>query len=86
MTVTMNMPCWTQPLCVLINTVPEKKDQAIGRRKGGISSKIHARTDALGNPTGFYLTAGQAHDLNGADVLLDLSLSQTWLMDKAYIG
>ena len=69
---------------MLINTVPEKKDQAIGRSKGGLSTKIHARTDALGNPTGFYLTAGQAHDLNGADVLLDLSLSQTWLMDKAY--
>ncbi|SPJ22186.1 Transposase DDE domain protein [Prolinoborus fasciculus] len=63
---------------------PEKKEQAIGRSKGGLSTKIHARTDALGNPTGFYLTAGQAHDLNGADVLLDLSLSQTWLMDKAY--
>ncbi len=62
----------------------EKKEQAIGRSKGGLSTKIHARTDALGNPTGFYLTAGQAHDLNGADVLLDLSLSRTWLMDKAY--
>ena len=22
--------------------------------KGGLSTKIHARTDALGNPTGFY--------------------------------
>ncbi|MDH1699660.1 IS5 family transposase [Acinetobacter johnsonii] len=61
-----------------------KKEQAIGRSKGGLSTKIHARTDALGNLTGFYLTAGQAHDLNGANVLLDLSLSQTWLMDKAY--
>lgn len=69
-------------MCSLINTVPEKKDQAIGRSKGGLSTKIHARTDALGNPTGFYVTARQAHDLNGADVLLDLSLSQTWLMDK----
>jgi len=54
----------------------------IGRSKGGLSTKIHARTDALSNPTGFYLTAGQAHDLNGADVLLDLSLSQIWLMIK----
>ncbi len=62
----------------------EKKDQAIGRSKGGLSTKIHARTDALGNPTGFHLTAGQTHDLSGADVLLDLSISQTWLMDKAY--
>lgn len=49
----MTMPCWTQPLCVLINTVPEKKEQVIGRSKDGLSTKIHARTDALGNPTGF---------------------------------
>ena len=69
---------------MLINTALGKKNQAIGRSKGGLSTKIHARTDALGNPTGFYLTDGQAHDLNGSDVLLDLSLSQTWLLDKAY--
>ena len=69
---------------MLINTALGKKNQAIGRSKGGLSTKIHARTDALGNPTGFYLTDGQVHDLNGSDVLLDLSLSQTWLMDKAY--
>src|SRR5690606_10681015 len=74
----------TPPLYVLINTALGGKNQAIGRSKGGLSTKIHARTDALGNPTGFYLTDGQVHDLNGSDVLLDLSLSQTWLMDKAY--
>ena len=34
-----------------------KKEQAIGRSKGGLSTKIYARTDALGNPIGFYLTA-----------------------------
>lgn len=27
-------------------------------------------------------TDGQAHDLNGSDVLLDLSLSQIWLRIK----
>ncbi len=69
---------------MLINTALGKKNQAIGRSKGGLSTKIHARTDALGNPTGFYFIDGQVHDLNGSDVLLDLSLSQTWLMDKAY--
>ena len=69
---------------MLINTALGEKNQAIGRSKGGLSTKIHARTDALGNPIGFYLTDGQDHDLNGSDVLLDLSLSQTWLMDKAY--
>ncbi|WP_366944465.1 transposase [uncultured Psychrobacter sp.] len=45
---------------------------------------MHTRTDALGNPTGFYLTGGAAHDLWGSDELLDVSISQTWLADKAY--
>ena len=35
-----------------------------------MSTKIHATCDALGNPTGFYLTEGQPHDLLGADALL----------------
>ena len=30
----------------------KKRDQAIGRSKGGLKTKIHTRTDALGNPTG----------------------------------
>ena len=62
----------------------EKRDQAIGRSKGGLTTKIHTRTDALGNPTGFYLTGGAAHELCGSDELLDVSISQTWLADKAY--
>ena len=62
----------------------EKRDQAIGRSKGGLTTKIHTRTDALGNPTGFYLTGGAAHDLCGSDKLLNVSITQTWLADKAY--
>ena len=38
----------------------------------------------IGNPTGFYLTGSVAHDLCGADMLLDVSISQTWLADRAY--
>jgi hypothetical protein len=41
------------------------RDEAIGRSKGGPTTKIHATVDALGNPTGFALTPGQAHDLEG---------------------
>lgn len=67
-----------------ISTVLEKRDQAIGRSKGGLTTKRHTRTDALGNPTGFYLTGGAAHDLCGSDVLLNVSISQTWLADRAY--
>ena len=40
--------------------------------------------DALGNPTGFHLTPGQAHDLEGADVLLGHTQGQTVIADKAY--
>ena len=46
------------------------RDQAIGRSRGGLSTKIHALVDALGNPLAFLLTPGQAHDLVGADALL----------------
>ena len=51
-----------------------------------MSTKIHALCDALGNPTGFYLSEGQAHDLEGADALLpELSKEIKMLLaDKSY--
>ncbi len=61
---------------------PDK--QALGRSRGGLSTKIHATVDALGNPTGFLLTPGQAHDLLGADALLKDSPAQAVIADKAY--
>jgi transposase len=66
--------------------VPKKdgKDQAIGRSKGGLSTKIHAMVDALGNPTAFFLTPGQAHDLEGADALLPQMQADALLADKAF--
>ncbi|MEO9148674.1 MAG: IS5 family transposase [Burkholderiaceae bacterium] len=63
---------------------PGQNNQAIGRSRGGLSTKIHATVDALGNPTGFHLTPGQAHDLEGADVLLKDSEAEAVIADKAY--
>jgi transposase len=40
--------------------------------------------DALGNPVGFVLTPGQAHDLQGADALLPHMKAPMLLADKAY--
>ncbi len=40
--------------------------------------------DALGNPTGLHLTAGQASDLDGADALLDSLQAPTLIADKGY--
>jgi transposase len=59
-------------------------DQAIGRSRGGLSTKIHALVDALGNPLGFFLTGGQAHDLDGADHLLPTMAADLLIADKAF--
>ena len=40
--------------------------------------------DALGNPVGFFLTGGQAHDLAGADHLLPSMEADTLIADKAF--
>jgi Transposase DDE domain len=78
-----------QRLCGRISTAPELKkdpedDKCIGKSKGGLSTKIHARVDALGNPTGFHLTAGHASDLEGVDVLLEDFNAGALLADKAF--
>src|SRR6185437_12888368 len=60
------------------------EDQAIGRSRGGLSTKIHTLVDALGNPLDFFLTGGQAHDLVGADHLLPSMQADTLIADKAF--
>src|SRR5262249_58016400 len=65
---------------------PPKKedDQAIGHSRGGLSTKIHALVDALGNPLAFLLTPGQTHDLVGADALLPQMAADLLIADKAF--
>jgi transposase len=62
----------------------EGQAQAIGRSKGGLSTKIHASVEALGYPTGFLLTPGQACDLDGADLLLPAIVAPIVMADKGY--
>ena len=45
--------------------------QALGRSRGGFSTKIHVSVDGLGNPLRFILTGGQQHDITQAEELLD---------------
>ena len=59
-------------------------DEAIGRGKGGLTTKIHATVDALGNPTGIALGPGQEHDLAGADALLPGLEAEALIADKAF--
>jgi transposase len=49
-----------------------------------MSTKIHTMVDALGNPVGFHLTGGEAHDLVGADYLIPTMQAGTLLADKAF--
>ena len=56
----------------------------IGRSRGGLSTKIHATCDAMGNPTGFSLTPGQACDLDGADALIGEIDAAILIADKGY--
>ena len=62
----------------------DASEQAIGRSKGGLSTKIHALVDGLGNPIGIHLTPGQACDLDGSDVLLADMEADVLLGDKGY--
>jgi transposase len=72
----------------LISTAPARSkkqdDQAIGRSRGGLSTKIHALVDALGKPLAFLLTPGQAHDLAGADALLPQMAADLLIADRAF--
>ena len=49
-----------------------------------MSTKIRTLVDALGNPVGFHLTGGQAHDLVGADHLLADMRAEALIADKAF--
>jgi len=75
-------------LCAPISKAPAPKkpgeDQAIGRSRGGLSTKIHTLVNALGNPLGFFLTGGEAHDLVGADHLLPTIAADMLIADKAF--
>jgi transposase len=47
------------------------RDHCLGRSRGGLTTKIHAVVDAQGLPMRLGVTAGQAHDGQIADTLLD---------------
>jgi len=61
------------------------RDHCLGRSRGGLTTKIHVVVDAQGLPIRLGLTAGQAHDGQIVDALLDhLGPRTIVLADKAY--
>ena len=58
---------------------------AIGRSRGGRTTKIHALTDDQGRPLSFLITPGNSHDLAGAqETLATARLPRRLLADRAY--
>lgn len=60
------------------------QSQAIGRSRGGLSTKIHLVVDALGLPVTFSLTEGQRNDITEAPALLAEVKPRCLLADKGY--
>lgn len=51
-----------------------------------MSTKVHAATDALGNPVRFILTGGERNDITQIEGLLDGLRADHVLADKGYDG
>jgi transposase len=48
----------------------EPEDHALGRSRGGYSTKLHLLCDSEGHPLSFHLTPGQNHESTAFDVVL----------------
>ena len=58
--------------------------QGLGRPRGGLSTKIHAATDALGNPVLLLLGPGQRNDITQAHALIEGIGAEAVIADKGY--
>ena len=59
-------------------------EQALGRSRGGFSTKIHITVDGLGNPLRLRLTGGHRHDMTQAEALIDGFDFDHLLADRGY--
>jgi transposase len=60
------------------------QNQAIGRSRGGLTTKIMALVDALGNLVRFILLPGQRHDSIGVEPLITGLDFEALIGDKAF--
>ena len=56
--------------------------RALGRSRGGFTSKVHCLGDARGRPIAFDLTPGEAADCKTYDTLIDLSERVAWAVSQ----
>ena len=72
------------PACRRGETKKGGADEALGRSRGGFSSKLHVAVDAQGRPVELRLTPGQEHDLCQAECLLAEHEPKYVIADKGY--
>jgi len=58
--------------------------QGLGRSRGGLSTKIHAAGDALGNPVRLIGSPGQRNDIAFAHELIEGFAPDVTIADKGY--
>ena len=64
-----------------------QENQALGRSRGGFSTKIHLKTDLEGLAVGFHLTGGEASDSRNFETLLNIGpgiAPRAVVADKGY--
>lgn len=63
-----------------------RRPRRLADRRGGFTTKLHARCDAKGRPLGFVLTPGQTHDSQGFVPLFRMISDriEAFLADKGY--
>ncbi len=64
------------------------QNQGFGRSRGGFTSKVHCRCDAIGRPVAFEVTGGEASDIRHLEPLMDdpvaIAKPKAPLGDKGY--
>ena len=61
------------------------EERAIGKSRGGATTKIHIAADAYGNPIDFEITGGEVHDAKAADQIIPkIGPAENFIADKGY--
>lgn len=67
------------------SNISDQAEQAIGKSRGGKSTKIHLAVDSGGLPVHFELSGGQVHDVTHGQSLVESSpAAEVVVADKGY--
>ena len=61
------------------------EERAIGKSRGGSTTKLHLAADSHGNPIDFEITGGEVHDSKIANQLIEkVGVAENFIADKGY--